>query len=334
MSNNAVVPFDFSAPATRGSRRPNSINQDAMITSAGFPVISIKGKTFAIVKDGERKVLTRVIDDEEIPVASLSMAIVRANSKSRVFYAKGYVEGDSDGSKPTCFSHDGVAPDGEAEMPQSNKCQLCQHAQWGTKMSADGAGKGTACTVNTRLAVVDPKTPDTVFLLRVPAGSRTNFSDAVKLADSHGKDYNEVSMRISFDQEAPSPKLVFKPTGILTDEAFAKVQALYEDDTVKAIVGTPSMATAQEVARPALAAPTPRAAPAPAIAAAPTITEDDIEMALSAVAAPAAAPKPAARKPVAKAVAAPVAAPAAKAPASDVGGLLGDLESLLSDSDD
>ena len=69
-----------------------------------------QGKTFAIVKDGERRVLTREIDDEQVPVASLTMTVVRANAKARVFYGKAYVEGDSDGAKPMCFSHDGAAP--------------------------------------------------------------------------------------------------------------------------------------------------------------------------------------------------------------------------------
>lgn len=325
----AIIPFDFAAPATRGSRRPNSINLDAMIASAGFPVISIKGKTFAIVKDGERRVLTREIDDEQVPVASLTMAVVRANARARVFYGKAYVEGDSEGAKPTCFSHDGQTPDAQAETPQSNNCQLCPHAQWGTKVSADGLGKGTACTVNTRLAVTDPKNPEVVYLLRVPAGSRTNFSDAVKLVDSHGKDYNEVQMRISFDQDAPSPKLVFKPTGILSDDTFAKIEMLSNDPTVRDIVGVPSLRVAQEVA--------PRVAALAAPVKTPVVTDDEIqaplagpkaEEALAKVMAPA-RPRAAAVKP------APVAAPVkATAPAADASGLLADLNSLLGASDD
>lgn len=325
----AIIPFDFAAPATRGSRRPNSINLDAMIASAGFPVISIKGKTFAIVKDGERRVLTREIDDEQVPVASLTMAVVRANARARVFYGKAYVEGDSEGAKPTCFSHDGQTPDAQAETPQSNNCQLCPHAQWGTKVSADGLGKGTACTVNTRLAVTDPKNPEVVYLLRVPAGSRTNFSDAVKLVDSHGKDYNEVQMRISFDQDAPSPKLVFKPTGILSDDTFAKIEMLSNDPTVRDIVGVPSLRVAQEVA--------PRVAALAAPVKTPVVTDDEIqaalagpkvEEALAKVMAPA-KPRAAAVKP------APVAAPVkATAPAADASGLLADLNSLLGASDD
>ena len=325
----AIIPFDFSAPATRGARRPASINAEAIIPSSGFPVISIKGKTFAIIKGDERRVLTRMIDDEEVPVASMSLAVVRANAKSRVFYGKAYVEGDSDGAKPACFSHDGVQPDAQAESPQAKNCQLCPHAQWGSKVSQDGqGGKGTACTPNTRLAVADPKAPDTVYLLRVPAGSRASFSEAVKLADGHGKDYNEVLMKISFDQDAPSPKLVFKPTGLLAEETFAKIQAKYEDSVVMDIVGTPSvrMAEVAHVAQPALEAPKPKALA--------VVTEDELESVLAAPPAPAPAKKTtaaAAKKTVAPT---PAPAPSTSAATADAASLLEGLASILGATDD
>jgi hypothetical protein len=140
---------------------------------------------------------------------------------------------------------------------------MCPHSQWGTKLAADGLGKGTACTVNTRLAVADPKAPETPFLLRVPAGSRTNFSAAVQTADSHGKDYNEVVMRISFDQDAPSPKLIFKPNALLTDETFAKVEAMYDNQLVKDIVGVAVPRMAEEAEPAALPAPSKPAPPEP-----------------------------------------------------------------------
>lgn len=324
----AIVPFDFSAPATRGSRRPNSINQTAILPAAGFPVLSIKGKVFALVKDGERRVLTRMIDDEEVPVSSMSLVVLRANIHARVFYGKAYVEGDSDGAKPMCFSHDGARPDAQAEAPQSKNCAMCPHSQWGTKLSADGQGKGTACTVNTRLAVADPKNPEQPILLRVPAGSRVNFSTAVKAADDHGKDYNEVVMRISFDQDAPSPKLVFKPNALLSDEAFAKVEAMYENSQVLDIVGNPSMRSAEEVEPVALPAPTkPKALPA--------MSEDDLDGVLSPPPAKPAA-EPAKAAPASKR-AAPKAAEPAKpaAPAPEAGNeLLNELTSLLGSSDD
>ena len=328
----AIIPFEFKAPAVAlNRRRENSINRDAMLGVAGFPVLSIKGKVFTLVKDSERKVLTRVIDGEEEPISAISLAVVRANIKARVYYDKGYVEGESDGAKPKCFSNDGIAPDPSVAVAdrQAAKCQMCPHAVWGTKVSRDGQeAKGTACSPNIRLAVADPNAPDTVFLLRVPPASRTNFSDAVKLADAHDKDYNQVVFRVAFDKDAPSPKLTFRPTGILSDATAAAVAAKWEDPTVLDIVGTVGKET------PALPAPAP-AAPPPL---APAEDEDDAP-ALGAAAeepAPAPAPAPAARKTTRKATPAPAPAPAPAADDEDEGGgdLLSSLSALLNSKDD
>lgn len=348
----ALIPYDFSAPvpAVTNKRRENSINNDVVMGQAGFPVLSIKGKVFTLVKDNERKVLTRIIDDEEVPIASLPLAVVRANSKARVFYGKSYVEGESEGQKPMCFSHDGVAPDASSEEKQANKCQVCPHAAWGSKVSSDGqGGKGTACTVNTRLAVVDPSYPTTPFLLRVPAGSRVNFSDAVKIADAHGKDYNQVVFQVGFDKEAPSPKLTFRPKGILADDVAGKVSDLWEDPVVLDIVGVPRPATdapALETKAPAKAAP--NEVDEDELAAALQAKEAAAKAKASAKAKPAAKPAPVdddelegalggaveAEKPAAKPKPAAKAKPAASDDEGGVDDLLGGLQSLLGAKDD
>ena len=107
-----IIPFDNSArlPAYLANRttRTTSINHD-LLPGAAFPTLSIKGKVFTLVKGSERKVMTRH-DDPDEALQSLNIAVVRANSKSRVFYAKAFTEGESDGKPPTCFSSDGIAP--------------------------------------------------------------------------------------------------------------------------------------------------------------------------------------------------------------------------------
>lgn len=329
----AIIPFDFSAPAPGSKRRDKSINLEALTgAGSGYAVISIKGKVFALVRGDDRTVITRVVDGEVEPAPALNLVVVRANPKARVFYAKTYVEGDSEGAKPACFSHDGQHPDAQAEHPQAKSCGVCPHAAWGSKVSADGqGGKGTACTVNTRLAVVDPKGADLQpMLLRVPAGSRANFNDAVKLVDQHGRDYNEVVMRVAFDQEAPSPRLTFKPHGVLADDVFARIQNLYDDPTVKEIIGTASVQMATEVAQQ-VTARVIQQAKAPT----PVVTEEEVSAALAAPApTPAPAPAPAPVKAPAKAKAAP-AAPAATTPApSGTAGLMAELSGLLGATDD
>lgn len=348
----AIVPFNFQAPAAeRTRRRAVSINEDAIIHSAGYPSISIRGKVFAVVQGDTREPLMREVDGDLMPVAALRLAVVRANARHRVFYAKSYTADGEDGGKPVCFSHDGQRPDGKAEQPQASNCQLCPHAQWGSKVSSDGAEvKGTACTVRTRLAVVNPRAQEMkVMLLNVPAGSRAGFSKAVQLADQHGKDYNEVVFKIAFDQEAASPKLTFTPEGILSDELYEKLTAMYDDPNVRDIVGVPSVAPAVREAAPALEAPAPapapKAAPVPkAQVAAGLLSDDEIDEIPTKAAKPAPAPAPKA-KPAAKAkpavldvedteeVAAPAPKPAAKAVAQ-AQSIVAGLSDLLDMTDD
>jgi len=308
-----------------------TINSDVITHGTGFPVLSIKGKVFTLVKDNERKVLTRPEDPDEV-LQNITLTAIRANTKSRVFYAKAYSEDDSEGAKPSCYSSDGVSPAADAREPQAKKCAVCPHAVWGSKSGSEG--KGTACTVNTRLAIADPDqilASENVepYLLRVPAGSRANFADVVKAAQARGIPYNALVLKVGFDKEAPSPKLTFKLVGLVDDAVYNKITELYESDDVKAIVGL-----------------APVAASAPALPA-PSVTEDDLDAALAAkearaatekaskaaktpAPAPAPAPEPVAEKPAK--VAKPKAEPAATSGGMD--DLLGDLDSLLGSTDD
>lgn len=369
MSN--IVPFSSGQlPAYLANRKTLAAAINADVAShASFSVLSIKGKVFTLVKGKEKKVLTREVDGELEPMQSMQLSVVRANKNARVFYAKAFSEDEAEGAKPTCYSADGTAPAADSATPQAKKCQLCPHAVWGSKVSQDGsAGKGTACTVNTRLAVIDPNLPGEPWLLRVPAGSRQNFADACKIADSRGLPYNAVVLKIAFDPTAPAPKLTFKPVGLVSDEVYEKVQAMYESDEVKEVVGLLARTAAPEaeaeapveadeldaalaakqVVETAKAKPAAKAAPKPAPE---PVGLDDLDAALDEPAPPKAKP---AAKPAAKAAPKPApvvedddiedapvvtkakAAPA-PAPAADEGGmddLLGDLDSLLSDTDD
>lgn len=263
MSN--IIPFAAGAqlPAYLANRSALAhINADVASSSSGFPVLSIKGKVFTLNKDGQKKILTRPDDPDEV-LQNINLTVVRANKNARVFYAKAYSEDDAEGAKPTCYSGDGVAPASDARDPQAKKCQLCPHAVWGSK--AGETGKGTACAVNTRLAVIDPDHPEEAWLLRVPAGSRANFADACKVADSRGLPYNAVVFKVGFDKEAPSPKLTFKAIGLASDAAYDKINKMYDSDEVKDIVGL-----------------LPHSAPAEKPAPEPVVAADELDAALSA----------------------------------------------------
>lgn len=247
----AIIPFGagtLPAYIKAGKELAEQINAD-VVTAAAFPVLSIKGKVFALVRDGVRNVMTKPEDPDEV-AQFINVSVLRANMKARVFYAKKYAEGESDGQRPTCHSYDGVSPSADSEEKQADKCQLCPRNVWGAKVRDDGtAGKGTECSPNARLAVAAPDKLDEPFLLRVPAGSIGNFKELVKIGKQRDIPYNALVVKLGFDRDAPSPKLTFRPIGLLTDEAYAEARKMYEDETVETIVG----------ARPA-ARPEPQAA--------------------------------------------------------------------------
>lgn len=344
----AIVPFEFNAPAPQLAKPVTSALNKALITSQGpsYPTLSIKGKVFTLVKDDTRKVLTRQItnDDgsvERMPLTSIPLTIVNGNGNSRVYFDKGFVEGEENQS-PVCFSHDGKTPDAMADQPQAKNCQVCPHAKWGSKLRTDnGEAKGTACAPRTRLAVADPSNPTTPFLLNLPPASRPLLSAEIKKISAFGKEANEVAFRVSFDMEAATPKLHFAAFGVLSDEALAKVKALQSDPVVLEIIGTPTPVEEGS-------APTPAPQTLPKLPAA-KVSDEEIDGALSgglsgglaaaaaeqAQAVTAKAKAKAEPKPVAKAKAEPKpdSKPVAE-PAGDVGDILSGLNDLLGTKDD
>lgn len=369
------------------------INDDVVIGQQ-FPTLSIKGKVFAIVRDNERKVVTRA-DEPETPVSSVNLAVIRANSRSRVYFSKTYVEGEQGPeARPDCASADGVVPLPGVQHKQSETCAACPQAVWGTRANMEG--KGTACTVNTRMAVFAPESPTYLpdgkieaFLLRAPAASRSGFASIVSAATSRNVPYNAMVIKVSFDVEAATPKLIFKPVGFLSDEMYAKVKAQYGDDLTldmmglrqQAVAPAPAptqadadiaaMLAAQKPPAGAVAAPVAAPAPVPAPAPAPAVIAPPAPVAAPAdpfavLDAPAPAPAPvaaapapapatrqrrartegsapppvAANEPVAPVAApvtqapAPVAAPVTAASSQQYDDLLGQLDNLLSSTDD
>lgn len=340
----SIIPFSAGAklPAYLQNKAAFAAINKEVTTGALFTTLSIKGKVFTMVRDSERRVMTRADDADEV-LQSLTLTAVRANKDGRTFYAKAYDEEESKAARPTCFSYDGIAPDSTADTPQFKKCAGCKQNVWGDTPN----GKGTSCSQNTRLAVVDSDNIHDPMLLRVPPASRTAFNDIVKAAIARGYPYNALVLKVSFDPAAATPKLVFKLVGLLDDTAYDKVSELFDSSLVSDIIG-----------RATVHADIPHMAALPA----PKDEFDadaELDAILSAPPVVKAAPKPVA-KPVVKAVPkpAPVAEPEAEDEAEEVAepapvvkakpvavkavakpvesddDLLADLDSLLADTDD
>lgn len=264
----SIIPFESgNLPAYFKAVDVTTLNSDLTNHSGGgFPIISIKGKIFTVVRDGDRKVLPNPKDPDS-PATAIDVVIVKANKgTSKVFYAGGYSEG-GDNKKPDCFSNTGDRPDPSVKSPQSKSCATCTHNQWGSRTGENG-GKGKACQDSVRIAIAAPTMLNDPMLLRVPPASIRALGEFGQACAKRGLPYNAVVTKLGFDMESPTPKLVFKPVGMLDDKGFSQVQEVAAGDTVANILGKVGSAEA-------LPAPTPREtapveeAPAPKVEAAP-----------------------------------------------------------------
>lgn len=307
MSN--IIPFDGGKlPAYLAKTNIAQLNAD--LTShagGGFPVISIKGKVFAVVRDGERKVLPNPKDPDS-PATSIDVVMLKVNKgTSKVFYAKGYTEG-SEGVKPDCFSNEGIKPDASIEAPQSKTCATCKWNQWGSKIGENGS-KGKACQDSVRMAVATPNLVNDPYLLRVPPASIRSLGEYGQMLAKRGVAYNMVVTKVGFDMEAPTPKLTFKPVGLIDEATFTQAQEIVAGDTVAQILGaafTQAEAVAETPSVAEQAVETAKSTSKAAISKAKTVTDEEVAQAVEA----------AVKKP----------APAAKAAEIEIAGL--DLDDL------
>lgn len=343
MSN--IIPFSNDVPAALSSAFTMfaDINRD-VVGLPKFSTLSIRGKVFTLKKDGIKTILKRPGPDGEDEAAqALGVVILRANMHAKTYYSKRYSEGESEGALPDCYSYDSVAPSVNSPKPQASKCALCPHNQWNSR-AGDGTneeGKGKACADNARLAIAAPDKLSEPMLLRVPPASLKPLREAVKELNTRKVPYNAAVTRISFDPTAPSPKLLFKPVGLMPQDTFAALKEMYDNELVRTIVGLEDVG-AELVAPGAGDGPE-----APYVAAEEVMRRVAVKPASPAVAAAVeqvfaepAAPEPVAEKPKrtravapAPAAVAPVAT-AAPAPSGAVANLLGDMDALLSNFDD
>ncbi len=276
MSN--IIPFDAGLPAYL-KQAAADINADiTQHASTGFPVISIKGKQFAVVRDGARSVLTNPKDPDS-PATNIDVVILKVSkAKSKVFYLKGYDPKESEGKKPDCFSNDGIRPDPASEVKQSPLCATCSRNVWN---GAKEGKKGKECSDSVRIAVATPNLLNDPYLLRVPPASIKALGEFGTQLAKRNVPYNAVVTKVGFDPDAESPKLTFKPVGFLDAAAHAQATEEAKGDVVAAILGTVSEAesiadapTEAEAVIAKAAAPTP-------ISKDKTVTDDEIEAAVA-----------------------------------------------------
>jgi len=208
----------------------------AAVSAGGFPVVSIKGKVFHIQRGDERTLVTKPDADDE-PAAALEVVILSANpNKSKVYYESGYEQGSV--AKPTCYSNDGTAPAADAESPQSNKCAVCPHNQWGSRIT-DNGGKGKACGDSMRLCIAPAGMVNDPMLLRVPAATLKTLGQYGAQLAKRGVEPQHVITRIGFDHSVAHPALTFKAVRFVDAEELDEVETtlVEEAETIGQITG-------------------------------------------------------------------------------------------------
>ena len=225
----------------KGKTKTNNLFA-AAVTVGGFPVISIKGKVFHIQRGDERELVTKTGTDDE-PASALEVVILSVNpNKSKVFYNSGFVEGSV--AKPTCYSNDGIAPASDAEEPQSKKCNVCPHNQWGSRITENG-GKGKACGDSMRLCVAPAGMINDPMLLRVPAATLKTLGQYGSQLAKRGVEPQYVVTKVGFDYNVAHPALTFKAMRFVEEEELTTVESTLTDeadiiDQITGVVEKPS----------------------------------------------------------------------------------------------
>ena len=221
-SNDSALPAYLSGVAT---------NNDLLAhASTSFPMLSIKGKQFTLIRGGESTPLMSALDPNA-PASYVDVVIVKASPyKSKTYYATGFHEGATD-NKPTCFSADGERPDPSVENPQCQNCKACKWNVFGSSTT----GKGKACSDFVRIAIATPDAIEDAILLRVPPASIKALGELGSMLAKRKLPYQAVLTRISFDMTQATPRLLFKPVGYLPEEIFTAAIAVSNSDLVNRI---------------------------------------------------------------------------------------------------
>jgi len=247
--------------------------------------ISIKGGVFREFIGGREH---RVSEER-----SMNVVIIKAAPNvSRTYYKGTYAEGEA--VRPECWSSDSQRPDPSVKNKQCDSCLKCPQ-----NIKGSAPNDGRACRFSQRLAVVIEGEIDKreVYQLVLPATSI--FGEGVKgklplrayaeFLQRENAPMSGVVTEMKFDTSSPTPKLVFRPIRVVTEEEWEVIQELKDSDDAKKAIeltvaqtdGVTKDAPKSGFAKAALPAPVEEdeeeEAPKPKPKAKPAPVEDDEE---------------------------------------------------------
>lgn len=218
-----------------------AVEENAGLTAhatASFPVLSLDGKRFTVVRDGNKTIVMNPKDPSST-AQYLYLVIVRSPKYTAKAYYQGNYDADNEeGKTPICFSSTGIIPDAGCSQPQCAECKSCPKNAWGSAVDPTGKGtKGKACRDAVRLAVAPQDALNDPMLLRVPPTSIKSLAEYGNKLTKRNAPYTAVVTKVSFDPNETAQKLVFDAVGYLTEAQYREVMELQKDPTVLAITG-------------------------------------------------------------------------------------------------
>lgn len=251
MSNDVTLFEGGQVPAHLNDVFGDEANMDV---GSKINALSIKGKIFRIVYEGEEAPLMRhneeTGDDEPMSVVNL-IVINQGPFGARDYFEKAYDGASS--QAPDCFSIDGKVPHSLSQKPQSKTCATCPHAVKGSKMTPSGQPT-TACQLKRRLAVVPAHKPEfPALLLKLAATSAYDpdtknaengwfgWRQYMDFLNARGVRHTaQLVTKVRFDPNAEYPKLLFKPERFLTEDEAKAIAPRIKSDEVSDLIMPPN----------------------------------------------------------------------------------------------
>lgn len=197
-------------------------------SAEGFRVLTHKGRAFFMEYDGY---------SESLGENTLDVVILASNpNKSKVYYGDGFEA--SEFVKPTCYSSNGTTPSDNADAPQSKKCAICPHNQWGSRIT-DKGGKGKACSDSVRLCVTPFGSVGEPMLLKVTAYALKTLGQYGAQLSKRGVDPKYIVTQLAFDPKGEYASLTFKAVRFIEEGELKDIDDLIknESETIDKITG-------------------------------------------------------------------------------------------------
>ena len=199
----------------------------AASSHSGLKTLTTKGGVFSVEYGDFRELLSET---------TIDVVILASNpNKSKTYFEGNFEEGFS---KLTCYSNNGTTPSENAESPQSKKCLICPHGQWGSRITERG-GKGKACSDSMRLCVATTDNIDEVMLLKVSATALKTLGSYGSQLVKRGVDPKYVVTQLGFNPELEYPSLTFRAIRFIEEDELKIVDQVIkvENNTIDKITG-------------------------------------------------------------------------------------------------